>query len=128
MGLASCRPVAAAQNAASRPGSTASEAVLTVTLPATYKHFLMAYAHHTIGTYEPFQAVELADQVRAAWAYGVPQHLLPFVECNGDYFCFDMRVRLPEPPVVLCAHDGQCDEIWPTFAAWVKEERLPSAE
>ena len=69
-----------------------------------------------------------ADQVRAAWAYGVPQHLLPFVECNGDYFCFDMRVRLPEPPVVLCAHDGQSDEIWPTFAAWVEEEGLPSAE
>src|SRR5262249_45496422 len=51
------------------------ETVLAVTLPATYKHFLMTYAHHTIGAYEPFQAVELADQVHAAWAYGVPQYL-----------------------------------------------------
>src|SRR5262249_12468594 len=104
------------------------EAALAVRLPATYKHFLTMYAHHAIGTYELFQVGELIDQKHQAWAYGVPRHLLPFVESNGDYFCFDMRVRLPEPPVVLYAHDGQSDEIWPTFAAWVEEEGLPSAE
>jgi len=52
--------------------------------------------------------------VDAAWnLMGVPRHLLPFVENNGDYFCLT-----PSGEVVYWSHNGTTDEKWPNIAAW----------
>jgi hypothetical protein len=97
------------------------ETSLNVKLPPSYRHYLLQYAHRQIGTYEPFTAVELEGAVREAWGQGLEQHLLPFLEDNGDYFCFDQSAKRDEPAVVFWPHDGSSNESWPNFVAWVEE-------
>jgi hypothetical protein len=97
------------------------EVSLGVTLPQSYRHYLKQYAHRQIGTYEPLTALQLEDAVREAWASGLERYLLPFLEDNADYFCFDLRARVEEPPVVFRPHDGTSSENWAGFAAWVEE-------
>lgn len=97
------------------------QASLGMMLPASYRDYLMKYAHRQIGTYEPYTAGELEQEAREAWANGLEPYLLPFLEDNADHFCFDTRSQVAEPPVVFRPHDGTSSETWPNFAAWVEE-------
>lgn len=97
------------------------ESALGVKLPKSYRAYLKQYAHRSVGTYEPFIAAEIVDAVRMARQVDVPDHLLPFLYDNGDYFCFDLRSTVEEPAVVFWDHNGRSDETWPNFAAWVEE-------
>jgi hypothetical protein len=61
--------------------------------------------------------------VQDARGLGVPEHLAPFREENGDYFCFDSRD--PAFPVVLWDHnqrDLQTNPVyrWPDFYSWLE--------
>jgi hypothetical protein len=97
------------------------EAALGVSLPESYRHYLKSYAHRQIGAYAPYSALELENAIQTARTQEVEPYLLPFLEDNADYFCFDMRSKVPEPPVVFWSHNGTSDETWPNFAAWVEE-------
>lgn len=97
------------------------EEQLEITLPPSYRTYLKKYAHRQIGTYEPFTAADLVSEAEDAWGSELEPELLPFLEDNGDYFCFDMSTEEEEPPVVFRPHDGTSDEIWANFGAWVEE-------
>jgi hypothetical protein len=97
------------------------EAELGVKLPASYRFFLTKYAHREIGTFEPVVAAELAAFVREAWDGGLEAHSLPFLEDNADHYCFDLRSKVEEPPIIFRPHDGTSKETWPNFAAWVED-------
>jgi hypothetical protein len=97
------------------------ETDLAVTLPPAYRIYLRQYAHRQIGAFEPFIAGDLVDAVRDAWEGGLEPHLLPFLEDNADHYCFDLRSKVEEPPVVFRPHDGTSNETWPNFEAWVEE-------
>jgi hypothetical protein len=99
----------------------AIQADLGVKLPPAYRMYLCQYAHRQIGTFEPYLASELVSAVREAWNYGLEPHLLPFLEDNADHYCFDLRSKVEEPPVVFRPHDGTSTETWPNFEAWVEE-------
>lgn len=99
----------------------AIEEGLGMKLPPSYRAYLKTYAHRLIGTYEPFTISELEGEARDAWSMEMETYLLPFVCDNGDYFCFDTRSKMEEPPVVYWSHNGTTDETWPNFAAWVEE-------
>jgi hypothetical protein len=58
--------------------------------------------------------LDIFDIADAAWRLmGLPRHLLPFVENNGDYFCLT-----PSGEVVYWSHNGATYEKWPNIAAW----------
>ena len=97
------------------------EVDLGVPLPKSYREYLGRYAHRLVGTYEPYPAGELVSAAQEAWAGGLEEYYLPFLEDNADYFCFDTRGSIPEPAVIYRPHDGTSDETWPNFAAWVEE-------
>jgi len=97
------------------------ERSLGVKLPQSYRQYLKQYVHRQIGTYEPFTAQDLVRAVGEARSAGLEPHLLPFLEDNADYFCFDLRAQVDEPPVVFRPHDGTSNETWANFAAWVEE-------
>jgi hypothetical protein len=97
------------------------QAALGVALPRSYRSYLQKYAHRQIGAYEPFTASELESAARQAWANGLEPYLLPFLEDNADHYCFDLREKMPEPPVAFRPHDGTSTERWPNFAAWIDE-------
>ena len=62
----------------------------------------------------PSGHLDLFEIAETAWSVmRVPRHLLPFVEDNGDYYCF-----APSGEVVYWSHNGTTDEKWPTIAAW----------
>src|SRR5215470_13622033 len=94
---------------------------LSLKLPKSYREYLKKYAHRQIGTFEPYVAADLEEEARGAWSRELEPHLLPFLEDNADHYCFDMRSKVDEPPVVFRPHDGTSTETWPNFAAWVEE-------
>jgi hypothetical protein len=97
------------------------ESSLGLTLPPSYREYLEKYAHRQIGTYEPYTAGELESAAREAWSAELETHYVPFLEDNADRFCFDMRSKVKEPPVIFRPHDGTSTETWPNFWAWVEE-------
>ena len=94
---------------------------LGITLSPAYRMFLCQFAHRQIGTFEPYVASDLVGAAREAWDDGLEPHLLPFLEDNADHYCFDLRSKVEEPPVVFRPHDGTSNETWPNFEAWVEE-------
>jgi len=107
----------------------AAELRLGLAFHPDYRAFLRGGGDVADATLEPavilpgsghLDLFEIAD---TAWSLmGVPRHLLPFVEDNGDYYCVD-----PSGEVVYWSHNGITDEKWPTIAAWRQQvcvERL----
>jgi len=58
--------------------------------------------------------LDLFDLAEGAWnEMGLPRHLLPFVEDNGDYYCLNA-----EGEVIFWSHSGSTHERWASLAEW----------
>jgi len=97
-----------------------AERRLGVRFHPDYRAFLLGGSDVADSTLEPAiilpgsSHLDMFEMVDAAWnLMGVPRHLLPFAENNGDYFCLT-----PSGEVVYWSHNGTTDEKWPNIAAW----------
>lgn len=111
------------------------ERTLGVRFPPSYREFQLRYSDVDVGLYEPYwlhasgDYADLVTSAREAWdVIGVPRHLLPFVEDNGNYYCLDTAGTGPEHEVVFWTHDGLFPEHrWPSFADWVEQVWIAEA-
>jgi hypothetical protein len=104
----------------------AVEEKLNVKLPPSYVKYQLEYSDVVFGHYDLFQIIndgsplDLVNEIQEARKnYGLEAHLLPFVEDNGDYFCFDLKTPAPEYEVVYWSHNGITNERWKNFLDWV---------
>jgi hypothetical protein len=87
-----------------------------------YRKLLLKAGNVNYGTVEPASITRpgypyLPDICDEAWSVAeVPQHLLPFCENNGDYYCIDSSGK-----IVYWDHNGSTDEIWRDLATWIEE-------
>ncbi|MDJ0740915.1 MAG: SMI1/KNR4 family protein [Gammaproteobacteria bacterium] len=101
---------------------SACETRLGTTFVPQYRRFLLTASDVVLGTLEPATLgdpgshTHLPDVVADARQSGVPDHLLPICEDNGDYYCLT-----PSGEVAYWAHDGPSDETWPDLATWIVE-------
>ena len=105
-----------------------AEEALGVKFPPSYVKYQLEYADISFGQYELYHLFEdgsyldLIKEVKEARASNkLGEHLLPFVEDNGDYFCFDLRSGAPEYEVVYWSHNGTTGERWNNFLDWVEQ-------
>ena len=98
----------------------AAEQRLGMTFHPDYREFLKSGGDVANAKFEPAMILpdsghlDLFEIASTAWhTMGVPRHLLPFVEDNGDYYCID-----PSGEVHYWSHNGTTDEKWPSIAAW----------
>jgi hypothetical protein len=98
------------------------EARLGVTFPADYAKFLAEASDVTLGTLEPATIANpnahthLCSVVSSARKCGVPVHLLPICEDNGDFYCLE-----PPGSVLFWSHNGAGLERSPSLAAWLEQ-------
>jgi hypothetical protein len=103
-----------------------AEEKLGVAFPPSYVKYQLQYSDVTFGTYEPYHLfqdgsyLDLVASVDEARENGLPDHLLPFVEDNSDYFCFDLQSAGPEYKVAFWSHNGKQGETWSNFLDWVE--------
>jgi len=103
------------------------EEKLGIRLPPSYVKYQLQYSDVVFGTYEPYQLFEdgsftdLIKSVDEAREHGLPVHLLPFLEDNGDYFCFDLLSTAPEYQVRYWSHNGATEAKWENFLEWVEK-------
>ncbi len=104
-----------------------TEAALGVTFPPSYREYQLHYSNVTFGTFDLYwlhqegSYLDLLEGVREAREdMELPEHLLPFLQDDGDYYCFDLSSPGPEYKVVLWSHDGTTDESWRDFPTWVE--------
>lgn len=105
------------------------ERTLGVRFPPSYREYQLTCSDVTAGVYEPYwlhasgDYADLVASAREAWeTVGLPRHLLPVVEDNGDYYCLDTSHPGPEHPVVFWSHDALFPERrWTSFADWVEQ-------
>ncbi|WP_207431758.1 SMI1/KNR4 family protein [Sabulibacter ruber] len=104
-----------------------AEEKLGVTFPPSYVEYQLKYSDVSFGPFELYQLFEdgsytdLISSVREVREYGLPEHLLPFLEDNGDYYCFDLTSKGPEYLVRFWSHNGTTNEKWDNFLDWVEE-------
>lgn len=99
-----------------------AEGKLNFRFPDQYIQFLKGGSDLANAVFEPLgilgecRYLDIFEIAQAAWAEGVPQDWLPFIEDNSDYFC------ISEAGVVrYWSHNGRTDESWPTFTAWFEQ-------
>jgi hypothetical protein len=98
-----------------------AEHALGRSFPADYRRYLLEASDVVFSTLEPAVVIpdmghlDLVEMARDAWAFGVPEGLLPFCEDNSDYFCLDDR------RVVYWSHNGVAHESWPDLATWIMD-------
>ncbi|MDB5197374.1 MAG: hypothetical protein JWP88_1745 [Flaviaesturariibacter sp.] len=103
-----------------------AEEELGVKFPPSYIKFQLEYSNLSYGTFEPYllseggSYLDLINAVKEARVFGLPDHLLPFLADNGDYYCFDLTTNAPEYTVRYWSHDGTTDESWEGFLDWVE--------
>lgn len=98
----------------------AAEQRLGLLFHPDYRDFLKGGSDVANATFEPAVIfpgsghLDLFEIAETAWSVmGVPRHLLPFVEDNGDYFCI-----APTGEVTYWSHNGTTNEKWPSIWAW----------
>ncbi len=99
------------------------EQQLGVTFHADYRKYLLEASDVVYGTKEPCTVTpdsghtDLVNVAQTAWdQMGVPRHLLPICEDNGDYYCINEAGQ-----ILFWSHNGATDEKWPSLAAWIKQ-------
>lgn len=85
------------------------------------RRYLLEASDVVVGTKEPVTVhrgghTDLARVLGDARESGVPVHLLPVCEDNGDYFCMS-----PTGEIVFWSHAGVAEERWPDLATWIHE-------
>ena len=104
-----------------------AEENLGVSFPPSYRRFQLEYSNISFGAFEPYLLFEegsnldLISAVKEARENGLPENLLPFVEDNGDYYCFDLTTKALEYKVRYWSHNGTTDENWEDFPDWVEK-------
>ncbi|MCJ8166160.1 SMI1/KNR4 family protein [Pontibacter sp. E15-1] len=102
-----------------------AERKLELKFPPSYVKYQLEYSDVVLGTIEPLQLFEngsytdLVKAVREAHEAGLSEHLIPFLEDNSDFYCFDLTSSPPEYNVRFCSHNGLTDEKWENFLEWV---------
>jgi len=110
-----------------RKDVVSAERKLGVKFPPSYVKYQLQYSDVVLGTFELFQLFEdgsytdLFKAVREAKETGLPEHLLPFLEDNSDYYCFDLTSPAPEYKVRFWSHNGLTGEEWGDFLEWVNK-------
>jgi SMI1-KNR4 cell-wall len=104
------------------------ESILNIKFPKTYILFVKEYLNIRLGSYEILTLnsddnLYLIAQFEDAKKYfDLPEHLIPFLEDNGDYFCFDTtKINDGEYSVKYWSHNGTTDEKWDNFMDWVEK-------
>lgn len=103
-----------------------AEEKLGVSLPPSYVKYQLEYADVVFGTFEPYQLCEdgsyldLVQGIKEARVAGLPLNLFPFLEDNGDYYCFDTHSPAPEFEIRFWSHNGVTNEKWKSFPDWVE--------
>lgn len=101
---------------------SSAESVLNRKFHPDYKQYLREASDVVFGVLEPLVVIPkdnrlfLPKVAKEAWEYGLPYHLLPICEENGDYFAIDS-----EGLVHFWAHNGTTDEQWPDLATWINK-------
>jgi hypothetical protein len=104
-----------------------AEEKLGITFPPSYSEFQLKYSDLNFGTFEPYHLFEdgsykdIFKAVQEARDAELPNHLFPFLEDNGDYYCFDLTSTPPEYEVKYWSHNGYTNERWPDFINWIEK-------
>jgi hypothetical protein len=104
------------------------EKILNVKLPDSFILFQKEYSNIRFGTYEILNLLQEEDyldivkETKDARKYSnIPSNLQPFLDNNGDYFCFNTTTNLDtnEYRVEYFSLDGKSNERWINFTDWV---------
>ncbi|MBT5332185.1 MAG: SMI1/KNR4 family protein, partial [Porticoccaceae bacterium] len=103
------------------------EEILLIQLPREYKYFLQELGDVIYGSIEPCTASDpslhsyLPDVASQAWDIGLPRHLIPICDKQGDFYAMD-----PDGEIQLWENGELADEIWDSIWHWAKEVWLES--
>lgn len=103
------------------------EEILLIQLPREYKYFLQEVGDVIYGAIEPCTASDpslhsyLPDVASQAWDIGLPRHLIPICDKQGDFYAMD-----PDGEIQLWENGELADEIWDSIWHWAKEVWLES--
>jgi hypothetical protein len=104
---------------------------LNIKYPKSYLDYLLNYSNIIFGFFdhlkmtviEDFEWLYAINVINDAWDIdGVPKYLIPFIQDNGDYYCFDTRTEKDgEYSIKYWSHNGTTDEKWDNFMDWVEK-------
>lgn len=98
------------------------EELLLIQLPRDYKFFLQEVSDVIYGSMEPCTAADsqmhtyLPDVTAQAWNLGLPRHLIPVCEHQGDYY-----VITPDGEIQFWENGDFADEIWDSIWHWARD-------
>jgi hypothetical protein len=98
---------------------------LQISLPESYKLFAMNYLNIGLRGIQFLPLKEsnpmyILSELRNAQEYSnLPKHLIPFVNDNDDFYCFNLKSKQPDYQVVYWSHNGVTDEKWENFTTWI---------
>jgi|SRR5690554_3537484 len=98
------------------------EEELLLSIPRELRDYLLQASDVVYGSLEPVTAADpyshtyLPEVAAVAWSQGLPRHLLPLCEINGDYYCVD-----PEGEVLLWRSGELDDATWSSVWHWVRD-------
>lgn len=100
---------------------------LKISFPTSYKTFAKDYLNMGLRGIQflPFAASEpmylLSELNNARKYFELPNHLIPFINDNDDYYCFDLKSNQPDYKVVYWSHNGLTNERWENFLDWLEK-------
>jgi hypothetical protein len=103
------------------------EQELRIIFPETYRVFAKKYLNMGLRGIQflPFDSstpMYILNELNNAREYfDLPKHLIPFVNDNDDFFCFDLKSNAPDYKVVYWSHNGTTDEKWDNFLNWTEK-------
>ena len=103
------------------------EEELLLPIPRELRDFLLAVSDVVHGTLEPVTAADpymhtyLPEVAAVAWSQGLPRHLVPLCEIDGNYYCVE-----PDGEVVYWRHGDLTDERWNSVWHWARDVWLES--
>ncbi|WP_052354351.1 SMI1/KNR4 family protein [Flectobacillus major] len=112
---------------ASEPEIEKVEKELGITFPIAYKTFAKEYLNIGLRGVQflPFNSSEpmyLINELNNARTYfELPNHLIPFINNNDDYYCFDLKSNIPDYKVAYWSHNGTTNEKWDNFLDWMEK-------
>lgn len=105
-----------------------AEKALGVKFPPSFRTFEKMHSNINAGELEPLVVtahgpINIVEEAQAAWnECRVPRTMLPFIESDGDFFCFDLDSRGPEHRVVLWSGSrSRVMREWDGFIEWVDQ-------
>lgn len=103
------------------------EEELLLPIPRQMREFLLTVSDVVYGSLEPVTAADpaahthLPEVAAEAWARGLPRHLVPLCEVNGNVYAVE-----PEGEVIYWRDGDLTDETWSSVWQWASEVWLDS--